>query len=224
MVSNSHQPLPRRSAGGSREEAAAGASAPALQALVRELERLPGIGRKTAERLAYHVLRLPADEAMRLARAIRDVKENLHYCKTCFSITEREECPVCEDATRDPQTICVVEEPRDLYAIEATGSYRGRYHVLLGTFAPLDGVAPSDLTVDALLQRIRAGGVQEVILAMNPNFEGDGTALYLREKLKAFPGLKITRIARGVPSGSHLEHVSRAIVSDALEGRREMAD
>jgi recombination protein RecR len=185
---------------------------------------LPGIGRKTAERLAYHVLRLPAQDAMRLARAIRDVKENLRYCKTCFSIAERDECPVCEDATRDPATICVVEEPKDLYAIEATGSYRGRYHVLLGTFAPLDGVAPSDLTVDALLARLRAGGVREVILATNPNFEGDGTALYLHEKLKAFPGLKITRIARGVPSGSHLEHVSRAIVSDALEGRREMGD
>jgi recombination protein RecR len=191
---------------------------------VREIELLPGIGRKTAERLAYHVLRMPAEDAMRLARAIRDVKENLRHCKTCFSIAEREECSICEDATRDATTICVVEEPRDLYAIEATAAYRGRYHVLLGAFAPLEGVAPSDLTIEALLARLGAGGVKEVILAMNPNFEGDGTALYLREKLKAFPGLRITRIARGVPSGSHLEHVSRAIVSDALEGRREMGD
>jgi recombination protein RecR len=200
------------------------ASTHALQGLVAELERLPGIGRRTAERLAYYLLRIPSDEAMKLAYAIRDVKKNVRYCKFCFNVTENEVCSICEDPLRDQETLCVVEQPKDLLAIEASGSYRGSYHVLLGAFAPLDGVAPADLTVQALLSRIRERGVKEVILATNANFEGDGTALFLREKLKGFAGLRITRLARGMPSGSQLEHVSRSIVSDALEGRREMAE
>ena len=187
-------------------------------------EQLPGIGRKSAERLAYHILRVSAEEALRLADAIRSVKESLRHCKTCYNIAEGERCAICDDPTRDPTTICVVEEPKDLYAIESSGSYRGLYHVLLGTLAPLEGVDPSDLTFVALLSRLEKGGVREVILATNPSFEGDGTALYLREKLRAVHGLKVTRIARGMPSGSHLEHVARTIVSDALEGRREMVE
>jgi recombination protein RecR len=195
-----------------------------LQELVAEFERLPGIGRRTAERLAYHVLRAPAEEALRLARAISEVKRNVRHCKVCFNITEGDVCAICEDPGRDPSTICVVEQPKDLWAIEGSGSYRGRYHVLLGAFAPLEGVTPSDLTIDALLSRLTEGGVTEVILATNPNFEGDGTALFLKEKLKAFPAVRITRIARGIPSGSHIEHAARNIVSDALEGRREMQE
>ncbi|MBI4601933.1 MAG: recombination protein RecR [Planctomycetes bacterium] len=195
-----------------------------LQALVEELEKLPGIGKKTAERLAYHVLRVPAEEAMRLAYAIRDVKKSLRHCRTCFHITESDECEICADPGRDPSTICVVEQPKDVYSIETSGSYKGRYHVLLGAFAPLEGVTPQDLTIEQLLARVRQGGVREVILATNPNFEGDGTALMIREKLRAFPAVRVTRIARGIPSGSQLEHASRSIVSDAVEGRREMGD
>jgi recombination protein RecR len=192
----------------------------ALQNLIAEFERLPGIGAKTAERLAYHVLRSAPEEILKLADAIRQVKETVRNCRICFNIAERELCPICEDATRDEGTICVVEEPKDVLAIEKTGAYRGRYHVLMGTFAPLEGVAPEDLTIEPLLGRLAAGGAREVILATNPNFEGDGTALYIAEKLRAFPGLKVTRLARGMPSGSLLEHVSKTIVSDALEGRR----
>lgn len=196
----------------------------ALRALVTELENLPGIGRRTAERLAYHILRAPRDEALRLASAIEEVKASVRHCRTCYHITEREECAICEDASRDPGTICVVEDPKDLLAIEASGSYRGLYHVLLGSFAPLDGVGPSDLTIEPLLRRLAGGTVREVIIATNPDFEGDGTALLLRERLQKITGIRITRIARGVPSGSHLEHASRNIVSDALEGRRDMSD
>jgi recombination protein RecR len=194
----------------------------ALQSLIDEFERLPGIGKKTAERLAYHVLRSPAEEILRLAEAIRTVKGTVRNCRVCFNITERELCPVCEDGSRDAAVICVVEQPKDLYAIEKTGAYRGRYHVLLGTFAPLEGVTPEDLTIDALVERIGTEGIREVILATNPNFEGDGTALYITERLKSFPGLAVTRLARGMPSGSLLEHVSKTIVSDALEGRRSV--
>jgi recombination protein RecR len=202
---------------------ALGSSKP-LQGLVEAFELLPGIGRRTAERLAYHILRTPPDEALKLAEAIQNVKLNLRHCKACFNIAEGELCSICEDDSRDASIICVVEQPKDLYAIEASGSYRGRYHVLLGTFSPLEGVRPSDLTVDALLERIQAGGLSEVILATNPNFEGDGTALYLRDRLKEVPGLRVTRIARGMPSGSHIEHVAKTIVSDALEGRRDMVE
>lgn len=195
----------------------------ALQKLIAEFERLPGIGHKTAERLAYYVFRTPTEEALPLADAIRDVKENICHCKRCFSIAEDDLCSICEDESRDAGILCVVEQPKDVYAIEQSGSYRGRYHVLQGTFAPLEGVSPEDLTLEALLARFESEGIEEVIIATNPNFEGEGTALYLREKLKGLPRrVKITRLARGMPSGSNLEHVSRTIVSDAIEGRREM--
>jgi recombination protein RecR len=222
---NPEKPLRRMTHGGADPRALQpGAPGGALRALVAELENLPGIGRRTAERLAYHILRAPRDEALRLADAIREVKISIRHCRTCYHITEREECAICEDATRDPGIICVVEDPKDLLAIEASGSYRGRYHVLHGAFAPLDGVAPADLTIEPLLERLKDGSVREVIIATNPNFEGDGTALLLHERLKPHPGIRVTRIARGVPSGSSLEHVARNIVSDALEGRRDMRE
>jgi recombination protein RecR len=194
----------------------------ALQALIVQCEGLPGIGKKTAERLAYHVLRSPAEEILKLAEAIRAVKETVRNCRICSNITEKELCAICEDPARDAATVCVVEQPKDLYAIEKTGAYKGRYHVLLGAFAPLEGVNPEDLTLEALFQRIRTEGIKEVILATNPNYEGDGTALYIAERLKGIEGLSVTRLARGLPSGSLLEHVSKTIVSDALEGRRAL--
>ena len=194
----------------------------ALQGLTSEFERLPGIGRKTAERLAYHVLRSPSEDAMKLAYAIRDVKKNVRFCRRCFNLSEADDCALCLDESRDRSKICIVEQPKDLLAIEAAGTYKGLYHVLLGSFAPLDGVAPQDLTLKGLVDRLRAGGVREVILATNPTFEGEGTALLIAEKLKPFKEVVLTRIARGIPSGSQLEHASKNIVADALEGRREM--
>ena len=196
----------------------------ALQKLISEFQTLPGVGHKTAERLAYFVLRSPREEAEKLADAIRAVKELIRNCEVCFHIAEGERCGICEDAGRDRSVLCVVEEPKDVHAIEQSGSYRGLYHVLQGSFSPLDGVSPEDLTIQALLARVREGSVREVILATNPDFEGEGTALYLHEQLKALSSdLSVTRLARGMPSGSHLEHVSKNIVSDALEGRREMS-
>ncbi len=201
----------------------------ALQKLVEEFKKLPGIGNKTAERLAYYVLRTSEDEAMQLAHAIRDVKKKLKNCRVCFNITERDVCPICVDERRDDSMICVVEQPKDVYAIERAGNYNGKYHVLMGAFAPLDGITPEDLTVRSLLDRIRerAGTespVREVILATNPNFEGDGTALYLAGQLRGIPGVTVSRIARGIPSGSNIEHVSSTIVADAIEGRRGMRE
>lgn len=194
-----------------------------LQKLVTEFERLPGIGHKSAERLAYFVFRTPAEEALKLAQAIRDVKENIRHCRLCFNIAEGELCSICDDDSRERGVLCVVEQPKDLYAIEQSGSYRGRYHVLQGVFAPLEGVAPEDLTLKELLDRIRKEEVEEVIIATNPNFEGEGTALYLQERFKDLPRpVRVTRLARGIPSGSNLEHVSPNIVSDAIEGRRRM--
>lgn len=194
-----------------------------LKTLINEFQKLPGIGHKSAERLAYHVLRTPADDALKLADAIRHVKTRLRNCEVCFNIAEAALCPICDDDTRDKTRVCVVEQPKDLFAIEQSGSYRGLYHVLQGAFSPLDGVSPDDLTFKGLFERLENGSIREVILATNPNFEGEGTALFLHEQLKnAFRDVRVTRIARGMPSGSHLEHVSRTIVSDALEGRREM--
>jgi len=194
-----------------------------LRSLVEEFSKLPGIGHKTAERLAYHVLRSPPDEVLGLADAIRHVKESIRPCRRCFHFSEGDLCTICADETRDAGQVCVVEHSKDVYAIEQSGSFRGVYHVLLGAFSPLDGTAPEDLTISALLKRLRNDDVREVILATNPSFEGEGTALFLREKLKSIPReISVTRIARGMPSGSHLEHVGRNIISDALEGRREM--
>jgi recombination protein RecR len=192
-----------------------------LSRLISELSRLPGVGQKTAERLAYHILKATSDEAMRLAIAIRDVKKNIRPCSVCAMVTEGDPCSICADATRDAAMICVVEQPKDVYALEKARSYRGVYHVLMGNMALLDGIEPKDLTIDLLEARVRKGTVREVILATNPNLEGDATSLYL-SKLLGPLGVRVTRIARGIPAGSTLEYASKSILEDALEGRRDI--
>jgi recombination protein RecR len=189
--------------------------------LMELLARMPGVGEKTAERFAYHILRLADDEALALADAIRDVKEKVRQCSTCHMFAEEDPCEVCRDARRDRTTLCVVEDARDAVAIERTGGYRGLYHVLCGRLAPLDGVSPEDLTLPDLIRRVRGGEAKEVILATDPDLEGEATALYVREALSGLP-VRLTRLARGVPSGSQLEYADSAILTDALEGRREM--
>jgi recombination protein RecR len=189
--------------------------------LIDELARLPGIGRKSAERLAYHLLRVPKAEAIGLADAIRDVRENVHYCRSCFNLAEGELCAICGDPKRDQSQLCVVEQPRDLMALEQAGVYRGLYHVLLGRIAPLDGVGPDQLTIDRLIDRVREGGVKEIIMATNPTVEGDGTALYLSNLLAEYP-VNVTRLARGITTGSILEYTNKEVLADALTGRQRL--
>jgi recombination protein RecR len=186
------------------------------------LAKMPGVGEKTAERFAYHILRMPDEEALALAAAIRDVKEKVRQCSTCHMFSESDPCGVCADARRDRTIICVVEEARDAVAIEQSGGYRGLYHVLCGRLAPLDGIGPEDLTLPSLIRRVRGGEVKEVILATDPDMEGEATALYVREALKGL-SVRLTRLARGLPSGSQLEYADGAILADALDGRREMS-
>lgn len=187
--------------------------------LVEHFCKLPGIGKKSAERMAYHVLRMHETEALAMAEAIERVKKNVHYCKTCFNLTEDEECSICRDSRRDRTRICVVEQPRDLISLEATGAYRGLYHVLLGRVAPLEGVGPEQLTIDALVQRVRDAEVKEIIMATNPTLEGDGTALHISNVLADFP-VEITRLARGITSGSVLEFANKEMLTDAISGRK----
>ena len=189
--------------------------------LIDELGKLPGIGRKSAERLAYHLLRVPKAEAIGLADAIRDVRENVHYCRSCYNLAEGELCPICGDPRRDRAQICVVEQPRDLMALEQASVYRGLYHVLLGRIAPLDGVGPDQLTIDRLIERVKEGGVREIIMATNPTVEGDGTALYLSNLLAELP-VKVTRLARGITTGSVLEYTNKEVLADALTGRQQL--
>jgi recombination protein RecR len=188
--------------------------------LIQELGKLPGIGEKTAERLAFHLLAQPKSEAMLLAGAVRDLKEQVKSCASCYNISESEVCEICSDAKRDHGLVCVVEQMRDVWAIERSGSYRGAYHVLHGHLAPLDGVGPENLTIPGLLNRVKNGGIREVILATNPTPEGDATAFYLQKSLAPL-GVQVTRIARGIPAGSTLEYSDRTVVGDALSGRRE---
>lgn len=188
--------------------------------LINEFAKLPGIGKKSAERLAYHVLRANKPEALALADAIRDVKENVRYCRTCYNLAEQEECAICRDTRRNRDSLCVVEQPRDLMALEQTGVYHGLYHVLLGRVAPLEGIGPDRLTIDALVARIRNGSFKELIMATNPTVEGDGTALHISNLLSDLP-IRITRLARGITPGSVLEYANKEILSDALAGRRE---
>lgn len=188
--------------------------------LVDEFAKLPGIGKKSAERLAYHVLRVHKAEALSLADAIRDVKQNVRYCRTCFNLAESDECSICLDARRDRGLLCVVEQPRDLMALEQAGVYRGLYHVLLGRIAPLEGIGPDQLTVAALIERVRSGAFREVIMGTNPTLEGDGTALYITNQLQELP-LEITRLARGITTGSVLEFANKEILADALAGRQK---
>jgi len=189
--------------------------------LIQQLMRLPGIGERTASRLAFHVLRSDRQYAQALAEALIAVKDETRLCSVCFALTEADPCPVCTDVTRGDDAICVVEEPADLLAVERAWEFRGRYHVLHGTLAPLDGVGPDELKIQPLLVRLRDGRVREVILATNPTAEGEATALYLARLIKPL-GLKVTRIAHGIPVGGDLEYVDVVTVGRALEGRREM--
>ena len=188
--------------------------------LISQFAKLPGIGKKSAERLTYHVLRRPAPEALALADAIRRVKENVRYCRTCYNLAEGEQCTVCRDPKRDQDLLCVVEQPRDLMALEQTGTYRGLYHVLLGRIAPLEGIGADQLTIDALARRVRQGRFKELIMATNPTVEGDGTALHISNLLADAP-VRITRLARGITTGSVLEFANKEMLSDALSGRQE---
>lgn len=194
-------------------------SADVLQRLVAELSRLPGIGPKTATRMAHHLLRVPVEDARRLAVAIVEVKEKLFHCSRCFSITERDPCDFCSDPRRDPAILCVVEEPWNIQAIERSREHKGLYHVLLGHLSPQRGVGPSDLTIDALLRRL--DGVQEVILATNPNVDGEATALYLARLLKP-KGVKVSRLAFGMPVGGDIEFTDEVTLGRSLAGRREL--
>lgn len=189
--------------------------------LTEAFSRLPGIGRKTAERLTYHVLRAPKEQMAEFAQAILDVKNTVQHCSQCHHITETDPCNICSDTRRDSSVICVVEEPKDLFALEAAGAFRGVYHVLMGRIAPLDGIGPEALTIASLIDRIKRGGVKEVIIATNPNLEGDGTALHIAGELAEFK-VSVTRIARGLPTGAAIEHATANILSDALEGRRAL--
>lgn len=191
----------------------------AIAHLTQEFGKLPGIGPKTAERLTHFLLAADRDQVLALADALRAIKEQVHPCRQCFNLTESDLCNLCRDARRDTSQICVVEQPRDLAALERTGTYRGLYHVLQGRLAPLENIGPEQLTVDQLLRRVRQGGVAEVIMATNPTLEGDGTALYV-SNLLAGTGVRITRLARGLPSGSVLEFANNQMLADALEGRR----
>lgn len=192
-----------------------------LSHLIRELARLPGIGEKTAARLAFHLLRAPESYAEELARAILEVKRKLRQCSVCFQLTEEDPCVICRDARRDATLICVVAQPQDLLAIERTGSFRGRYHVLHGVLSPLDGIGPDDLRIQPLLERLGRETVSEVIVATSPNVEGDATALYLAKLVKPL-GVKVTRIASGVPTGGDLEYADGVTLNRALDGRREL--
>jgi recombination protein RecR len=194
-------------------------AAGAIATLIKELGRLPGIGPKTAERLTHHLLAADRAQVLALSDALRAIKESIRRCRQCCSLTENDLCDLCADPRRDASVLCVVEQPRDLAALERAGTYRGLYHVLHGRLAPLDNVGPEQLTVDRLVQRVKAGGVQEVIMATNPTLEGDGTALYLSSLLAPL-GVRITRLARGLPSGSVLEFANSQMLTDALEGRR----
>jgi recombination protein RecR len=194
---------------------------PSMTRLVQELMRLPGIGEKTAGRLAFHVLRADRTHAEALAQALLSVKDETRLCSVCFALTETDPCPICSDPGRPSDAICVVEEPADLIAVERAREFRGRYHVLHGTLAPLDGVGPDDLKIQPLLVRLRGSAVREVILATNPTAEGEATALYLAKLIKPL-GLRVTRIAHGIPVGGDLEYADVMTLGRALEGRREM--
>lgn len=195
--------------------------APAVEELIDELSKLPGIGKKTATRLAFHILRSSKQEAQALAGSILRVKEKIGLCRICFNVAEGEVCTICSNHQRDHSLLCVVEEPNDLMAVEAAGIFGGVYHVLHGAISPLDGVGPRELKIEELLQRLKRGEVAEVILATNPTVEGDTTSLYLAKVIKPL-GIKVTRIAQGIPAGGDIEYVDGKTMGKSLEGRREM--
>jgi len=200
----------------------------AVDELIRQFATLPSIGRRTAERLAFHILKSNPDEAMALARAIAEVKKTVKHCSICFNLTDADPCPICDDDRRDRSLVLVVEQPKDVIALEQTHFHRGVYHVLMGRLSPLDNIGPGDLTIEDLVRRIKdparnSGGIQirEVILGLNPTLEGDGTALLIADQIRPL-GVKVSRLARGLPAGSQLEYVNKAVLADALEGRQPM--
>jgi recombination protein RecR len=192
-----------------------------VQDLIDELGKLPGVGPKSAQRIAFHLLKVSAQDAMRLADAITEVKDRVAFCTRCFNIAEGDRCGICSDDRRDPTVVCVVEEPRDVVAVERTGDFRGLYHVLQGAISPIDGVGPEQLRVRELLARVESEGIAEVILCTNPNLEGEATAMYLARLLKPL-GIKVTRIASGLPVGGDLEYADELTLGRALEGRRDI--
>ncbi len=196
-------------------------SAGPIARLVVELAKLPGVGEKTAARLAYHILRAPAEDAAALAAAIADLRVKIRFCSQCWDFTEEDPCALCRDQRRDPGLLCVVAHPQDVTAIERTGGYRGRYHVLHGVLAPLDGVGPDELRITELVRRCGGGSVREVIVATNPSVEGETTAIYLAKLIRPL-GIKVSRIATGVPMGGELEYADRLTLARAIDGRREL--
>ena len=192
-----------------------------LLRLLEALEKLPGVGPRSAERMAFYLLRTSREEARQLAQAVTDVREQLRFCEVCFNLSDSPRCTVCQDASRDPSLLCIVEEPKDVLAIEKTGAYRGLYHVLLGAIAPLDGIGPELLKIDELLLRLVDGVVEEVIIATDADKDGEVTAAHLSKLIRP-KGLKLTRIASGIPVGSHLEYADQATLARALEGRRDL--
>ena len=192
-----------------------------VKRLVEALTKLPGIGEKSASRLAFHILGSSEEYARALAQAILDVKEKILLCSVCLNITDQDPCRLCQDPSRSDEILCVVEEPNDLYAIEKTGSFSGKYHVLHGVISPLDGIGPDEIYVKELLARLKTSKVKEVLLATNPVVEGDATALYLKEQIKPL-GIKVTRIARGIPVGGDLEYTDGATLTDAIRGRHDL--
>ncbi len=197
--------------------------ADSFERLIRAFERLPGVGRRSAERMAYHLLNVSYEEAMGLAVAVRDVKKNLHPCKECGDLTEGEQCGICQDPRRDTSLLCVVEWPKDVRAIEKTATFRGRYHVLMGRLSPLSGIGPEDLRLGNVFARIKGGDIREVLVATSPTAEGDATANYIREEaLKRKADLSVTRLARGLPEGSELSLSQSGTIGEAIRGRREL--
>lgn len=237
------KPVARASAPGTRAAGANAAYPESVTRLIDELARLPGIGRRSAERLAFHILKAPKDEALGLSRAVSDVKQRVRHCTVCYNLTDWTRpgatvehasegqsglCAICADDRRERHAVMIVEQPKDLIALEQTGAYKGTYHVLMGRIAPLEGVGPGDLTISDLLRRVdepaaNAGGVRitEIVLALNPTLEGDGTGLYLADALTR-RSVRVTRLARGLPTGSQLEYANKAVLADAIQGRRPM--
>jgi len=195
---------------------------PAVTELIDELKKLPGIGQKTAERLSFFLMRGKAEQANKLAAAIQSLKEKIILCSNCHGITESDPCEICSDTNRDHSQICVVEEPHDVYVMENMGYFKGVYHVLMGVIAPLDGIGPNDLNIEALKEKASKPGVKEVILATNPDMEGESTAIYISKVLKQFAKVRVTRIARGLPVGSDIEYADSVTLLKSLEGRLEM--
>ena len=192
-----------------------------MRRLIKELAKLPGIGPKTAQRLAFHLFALPRDEVVGLATAMVEAKENLTYCAVCGHLTDESPCELCQDPTRDRHLLCIVEEPKDVIALEKTREFKGLYHVLHGALSPLEGVGPEELTINQLLQRLQTGAINEVILACDPDMEGEATALYLAKIIKP-TGIKVTRLARGLPIGGDLEYIDEVTLGKAIEGRQEL--